>query len=134
MTLSNAERQRRYRERRKAQVSVVRYRRPVDRRSRPKRWWDAVETLHDLQGEYQAWLDNLPESLQGSILAEKLEEVCAIATWMPWISTCREALDATEENPAAVLITFTSFEDHLLFSAESSSISKGHYDDRIVTC
>jgi hypothetical protein len=78
MTLSNAERQRRYRERHKAQAPVVRYRRPVDRRSRPERWRDAVETLHELQEEYQAWLNNFPESLQGSTLADKLEEVCAI--------------------------------------------------------
>jgi hypothetical protein len=78
MILSNAERQRRYRERRKAQAPVVRYRRPVDRRSRPERWRDAVETLRALQEEYQAWLDNLPESLQSSALAEKLEEVCTL--------------------------------------------------------
>jgi hypothetical protein len=48
MPLSNAECQRRYRERRKAQAPVVRYRRPVDRRSRPERWRDAVETLRVL--------------------------------------------------------------------------------------
>ena len=76
--LSNAECQRRYRERRKAQAPMARYRRPVDRRSRPERWLDAVETLCELQEEYQAWLDNLPESLQGSTLAEKLEEMCAL--------------------------------------------------------
>jgi hypothetical protein len=78
MTLSNAERQRRYRERCKAQTPVVCYRRPVDRRSRPERWRDAVDILRALQEEYQAWLDNLLESLQSSTLAEKLEEVCAI--------------------------------------------------------
>jgi hypothetical protein len=73
VSLSNAERQRR-----KAQTPVVHYRCPVDRRSRPERWRDAVETLHELQEEYQTWLDNLPESLQGSTLAEKLEQVCAL--------------------------------------------------------
>jgi hypothetical protein len=78
MPLSNAERQRRYRERRKAQTPVVCYRRPVDRRSRLEHWRDAVETLRALQEEYQVWFYNLPESLQGSILAEKLEEVCAL--------------------------------------------------------
>jgi hypothetical protein len=78
MTLSNAERQRRYRERCKAQTPVVCYLRPVDRRSRPERWRDAVDILRALQEEYQAWLDNLLESLQSSTLAEKLEEVCAI--------------------------------------------------------
>jgi hypothetical protein len=37
-----------------------------------------VETLRELQAEYQAWLDNLPENLQDSPLAEKLEAVCAL--------------------------------------------------------
>jgi hypothetical protein len=45
MALSNAERQWRYRERRHAQQPRVRYVRPHDRRSRPQRWADAVETL-----------------------------------------------------------------------------------------
>lgn len=57
---------------------MVCYRRPVGRRSRPERWRGAVETLRVLQEEYQAWVDNLPESLQGSTLAEKLEEVCTL--------------------------------------------------------
>ena len=45
--LSNAERQARYRARREADqpAPVVRYRRPVDRRSRSQRWHDAVAGL-----------------------------------------------------------------------------------------
>jgi hypothetical protein len=78
MALSNAEKQRRYRERRKAQQPIIRYRRPADRRSRPQRWRDAVAALRELQEEYQEWLNNLPESLQSSPLAEKLEEVCSL--------------------------------------------------------
>ena len=78
MALSHADRQRRYRERRKAQQPLVHYRRPRDRRSRPQRWRDAVETLRELQEEYQEWLDNLPESLQSTALAEKLDEVCSL--------------------------------------------------------
>jgi hypothetical protein len=78
MALSNAERQQRYRERLKARQPRVRYLRPRDRRSRPQRWAEAVETLRELQAEYQDWLDNLPESLQSSALAEKLEEVCSV--------------------------------------------------------
>ena len=39
---------------------------------------DAVETLRELQEEYQEWLDNLPENLQSTPLAEKLEEVCSL--------------------------------------------------------
>ena len=78
MALSNADRQRRYRERRKAQQPVMQYQRPRDRRSRPQRWTDAVETLRELQEEYQDWLDNLPENLQSTALAEKLEAVCEV--------------------------------------------------------
>ena len=78
MALSNSERQRRYRERRKAQQPRVQYRSPQDRRSRPQRWQDAVRTLLDLQGEYQNWLDNLPDSLQESALAAKLEAICGL--------------------------------------------------------
>ena len=76
MGLSNAERQRRFRERRKEQQPRVHYRRPQDRRSRSQRWRDAVQTLVDLQAEYQAWLDNLPDGLQGSAVADKLEALC----------------------------------------------------------
>lgn len=76
MALSNAERQRRYCERRHAQQPRIHYRRPQDRRSRLQRWADAVETLRQLQAEYHDWLDNLPGSLQDSALAEKLQTVC----------------------------------------------------------
>ena len=53
MALSNAERQQRYRERRQARQPRVRYVRPRDRRSRPQRWAEAIETLRELQAEYQ---------------------------------------------------------------------------------
>ena len=78
MALSNAERQRRHRERLKAgqQPPRVRYRRPKDKRSRAQRWIDAVQELVDLQAEYQAWLDSLPENLRSSALAEQLEAIC----------------------------------------------------------
>ena len=76
MGLSNAERQRRFRERRKEQQPRIHYRRRQDRRSRPQRWRDAVQTLVDLQAEYQDWFGNLPENLQASPLAERLEAVC----------------------------------------------------------
>lgn len=49
---------------------------------RPTRWTEACNTIRfglgelaSLQEEYQAWLDNLPESLQTSATAEKLQEV-----------------------------------------------------------
>ena len=37
-----------------------------------------MRTLHELQDEYQAWLDNLPENLQESALAHKLEAICGL--------------------------------------------------------
>ena len=76
MALSNAARQRRYRARRNAAPRRVQFRRPHDRRSRPQRWQDAVRTLRDLQDEYQDWLDHLPDPLQESAVAVKLEAIC----------------------------------------------------------
>ena len=75
MALTNAERQARYRERRKAGESRIRYRRPADGRSRPQQWNDAVQTLLALQDQYREWRDALPESLAGSATAELLEQV-----------------------------------------------------------
>ena len=45
---------------------------------RPQRWAAAVATLLALQGEYRAWLDNLPENLDASRLAEKLEAIAEL--------------------------------------------------------
>jgi len=42
---------------------------------RPQRWVAAVATLVALQDEYRAWLDRLPESLEGSPTAEKLQAI-----------------------------------------------------------
>jgi len=42
---------------------------------RPQRWAAAVAALLDLQDEYRAWLDNLPASLEGSRLADKLQAI-----------------------------------------------------------
>jgi hypothetical protein len=46
--------------------------------SRPQRWAAAVATLVDLQDEYHTWLDNLPASLEGSRLAEKLQAIAEL--------------------------------------------------------
>ena len=78
MALTNAEKQRRYRARRKAGARPVRYRRPADRRSNPARWKDAVSTLVRLQDHYCDWLDSLPESLLGTALGEKLLAVAEL--------------------------------------------------------
>ena len=46
---------------------------------RPQRWAAAVAVLIDLQDQYRAWLDNLPASLEGSRLAEKLQAIAELA-------------------------------------------------------
>ena len=73
-TLSNAERQACYRARRKADqpTPVVRYRRPVDRRTRLQRWNDMVAGLLALQAEYAAWYDALPDGLRDTATAAAL--------------------------------------------------------------
>jgi len=43
--------------------------------SRPQRWAAAVAALIDLRDQYRAWLDNLPASLDGSKLADKLQAI-----------------------------------------------------------
>ena len=71
--LSNAERQARYRAARAAGKPVVRTRRPLDHRSRARRWHDAVAVLLELQVQYAAWLAALPDNQQDSALAEALQ-------------------------------------------------------------
>ncbi len=61
-------------------VLVVLLRQPVappTRRTlpRPKPGAAAVAALIDLQDEYRTWRDNLPASLEGSKLAEKLHAI-----------------------------------------------------------
>jgi hypothetical protein len=75
--MSSAERQARYRARRAALSLPVatRPRRPIDRRSRPKRWRDAINELLVLQAAYADWLAALPESLRESTTAEALEAI-----------------------------------------------------------
>ena len=45
---------------------------------RPTRWTAALAVLIDLQDQYRAWLDNLPASLEGSRLAEKLQAIAEL--------------------------------------------------------
>jgi len=78
-----AERSAAYRARRKVTAAaaptkpavVVRYRRPADRRSRPERWSDAVQTLADMLDQFQEWRDKLPSSLEASPTADVLDAV-----------------------------------------------------------
>ena len=73
--LSGAERMRLYRERHPGGEPRVRYRRPADRRPRAQRWHDAVDTLVDLQAEYAAWLDTMPDSLREGATAQALQAI-----------------------------------------------------------
>jgi hypothetical protein len=74
--MTHAERQARYRAKQAAGVPTFRYRKPLDRRSRLQRWRDVVAELQDLQDEYQAWLDALPQNIADSGTAEALRTIC----------------------------------------------------------
>lgn len=75
--LSNAERQARHRARRRTQDApgATRAGGSLNRRSRPQRWRDAVAELLALQTEYAAWLEALPDSLQGTAMADALQAI-----------------------------------------------------------
>jgi hypothetical protein len=72
--LTGAERQARYRARH-ARAAAVRYRWPVDRRSRHQRWCDAVADLVALQNEYTQWFEALPEPLRDTATGEALQTI-----------------------------------------------------------
>ena len=73
MTPAERQARRRARLRRHHQLAAAPpVRRPTPR---PQRWAAAVATLIALQDEYRTWLDNLPGSLEGSRLAEKLQVI-----------------------------------------------------------
>ena len=73
--MTGAERQARYRAARISGTPVIRFRRPGDRRSRIQRWNDTVAGLTELQAEYAAWLEALPENQQDSAMAESLRTI-----------------------------------------------------------
>jgi hypothetical protein len=70
-----AERQARYRAAHAAGAPVIRIRRPADHRSRIQRWNDTIAGLVDLQAEYAAWLDALPDTQEDSVTAEALRAI-----------------------------------------------------------
>ena len=73
--MTNAERQARYRAARAVARPVIHYRKAADRRSRVRRWHDAIAVLLTLQAEYRAWLQTLPENLQDGATAEALQAI-----------------------------------------------------------
>ena len=76
--MSGAERQARYRAARSAGAPVIRLRRPTDRRHRIQRWRDTIASLVELQAEYTAWLEALPDNQQDSATAEALREIAEL--------------------------------------------------------
>ncbi len=74
--MTDAERQARHRATRATSAPVVRTRRPADHRGRARRWHDAVAELTELQAQYAAWLEALPDNLQDGATADALRAVC----------------------------------------------------------
>ena len=75
LPMTTAQRQTRHRARLRREPPLPPARRPLPR---PKRWAAAVATLIAVQDEYRAWLDNLPTSLEGSRLADKLQAIAEL--------------------------------------------------------
>jgi hypothetical protein len=73
--MTGAERQARYSATHANGAPVIRVRRPADRRSRIRRWNDTIAGLVDLQAEYAAWLEALPDNQQDSATAEALQAI-----------------------------------------------------------
>jgi hypothetical protein len=76
--MTGAERQARYRAARMSDAPLIRIRRPVDRRSRVQRWNDTIAGLVDLQAEYAAWLDALPDNQQDGATGEALRAIVEV--------------------------------------------------------
>ena len=74
--MTDAERQARYRAARAAGTAIIRTPRPAGHRSRARRWHDAVAELTQLQAQYAAWLEALPDALRDGATAEALQEIC----------------------------------------------------------
>ena len=74
--LSNAERQARHRAKWLALQPPLTIKRPTAaRRSRSKRWNDALAEMTAVQAECAAWFEALPESLRDSATATALQEI-----------------------------------------------------------
>ena len=73
--MTGAERQARYRAARTVGIPVIRVRHPADRRSRIQRWNDTIAALANLQAEYAAWREALPDNQRDSATAEALQAI-----------------------------------------------------------
>ena len=66
----------RYRAKQADGAPTLRYRKPVDRRSRVQQWRGAVFDFQALQSEYQPWLDATPQNMADGATAEALRAIC----------------------------------------------------------
>jgi hypothetical protein len=74
--LSTAEKQRAYRERRRAgKLPSPPNRRPPRQRSRPERLSAVEDELRDLAEGYRHWLESLPQGISASQIAEDLQAI-----------------------------------------------------------
>ena len=87
MAMTGAERMARLRERQRAGEKSVRYRQPKDRRSRIRRWNDAVDTLLDCLDGWHAWRERMPIGLADSELVERLDEVLELRELVEQLAT-----------------------------------------------
>jgi hypothetical protein len=76
--MTDAERQARHRAARATGGPIIRTRRPADHRSRARRWHDAVALLLEMQMQYAAWLEALPDNLQDGTTADALRTICEL--------------------------------------------------------
>ena len=76
--MTGAERQARYRTAHASGAPVIRIRRPAERRSRIQRWNDTIAAAVELQAEYAAWLDALPDKPTGQRTRRCLADDCRI--------------------------------------------------------
>src|SRR5215472_9340375 len=74
--MTSAERQARFRAKHADGTPRLRYRRPIDRRTRAQRWRDTVAELLVLQDDYRAWLASLPVTLHASAIADAMRAIC----------------------------------------------------------
>jgi hypothetical protein len=74
--MTAAERQARFRATHADGAPRIKYRTPIDRRSRAQRWQVAVADLVALQDDYRTWLNALPPNLEASATAEALRAIC----------------------------------------------------------
>ena len=75
LPLTAAERQARHRAKRRQQSGSPPTASAGRLPPRPERWTATVAVLIALQQEYCDWLENLPENLEGSRLADKLQAI-----------------------------------------------------------